>query len=220
MKIDLDQLAQAFEAESNEENAIAMKNYMKGKFAYYGIKSPERRVIQKPFTIKMEKCELMKVLLEAWKYDQREFQMYALDLMDKNKKEFSIEDLDFLAQLIQNKSWWDTIDLIASKIVGQILKDNKETCIDILKNWATHENFWIRRTAILASLKQKDQTDTDFISYCILNNLGTTEFFINKAIGWILREYSKTDKIWVSNFIDQYRLQLSGLSIREGSKYL
>jgi 3-methyladenine DNA glycosylase AlkD len=82
------------------------------------------------------------------------------------------------------------------------------------------ENIWLRRIAIDHQLARKDKTDTALLEQIIVNNLGQREFFINKAIGWSLREYSKTNPDWVRGFIEQHKDGLSPLSVREGSKYL
>jgi 3-methyladenine DNA glycosylase AlkD len=91
---------------------------------------------------------------------------------------------------------------------------------ETLLAWSVDENIWLRRIAIDHQLSRKEKTDTALLETVIKNNFGQTEFFINKAIGWILRQYSKTNPQWVKDFIDKYRDSLAPLSIREGSKYL
>ena len=88
-----------------------------------------------------------------------------------------------------------------------------------MRYWATDENIWIRRCAIEHQLGRKENTDTALLTEIIEANLKSTEFFINKAIGWALRDYSKTDPDWVRNFIATHP-GLSTLSVREGSKYV
>ena len=104
-------------------------------------------------------------------------------------------------------------------LVGEAIfdfKDKNKLMLDLSKD----ENMWLRRIAILHQLKFKEDTDEKLLEEIIKNNFGSKEFFINKAIGWILREYSKTNNIWVRNFLDEYKDVLSPLSIREGSKIL
>lgn len=116
------------------------------------------------------------------------------------------------------KSWWDTVDVL-NKVCGQIfLKDN--TISDTMTAWSLDENMWVRRCAIEFQLLLKDKTDTHVLAEILENNLGSDEFFINKAIGWALRDYSKTNPAWVSAFIETHQEKMNNLSIREGSKYL
>lgn len=91
---------------------------------------------------------------------------------------------------------------------------------NILLAWSTDDNFWLRRIAIDHQLMRKDKTDTELLEKIIINNLGQTEFFVNKAIGWALRDYSKTNPDWVRGFIKKYGEKMSSLSIKEASKYI
>jgi 3-methyladenine DNA glycosylase AlkD len=116
------------------------------------------------------------------------------------------------------KSWWDTIDGL-DRIVGNIALRYSEVNA-VLLDWSLDPNKWLRRIAIDHQLPRKDKTDTELLARIIENNFGTDEFFINKAIGWSLREYSKTNPDWVRNFIERCRDHMSKLSIREASKYI
>lgn len=116
------------------------------------------------------------------------------------------------------KSWWDTVDMLA-QVVGNIaLKDSRVE--EEMLAWSREENIWVQRIAILYQLRFKEKTNTTQLVQILLNCVGTNEFFINKAIGWALREYSKTNPDWVRDFLEKYREQMANLSIREASKYL
>jgi 3-methyladenine DNA glycosylase AlkD len=117
-----------------------------------------------------------------------------------------------------DKSWWDTIDGL-DRIVGAIALAFPQVN-QILLQWSLDPNFWLRRIAIDHQLGRKAQTDTALLEQIILNNFGQTEFFINKAIGWSLREYSKTNPAWVRAFVERHRQDLAPLSVREASKYI
>lgn len=129
-----------------------------------------------------------------------------------------LADLPRLKQLAQTKSWWDSIDGL-DKLVGKIVLDNPEGKQTILE-WSLDDDFWLRRIAIDHQLLQKEKTDTELLEKILVNNLNQKEFFINKAIGWSLRDYSKTNPDWVRTFLDKYCSQMAGLSIREASKYI
>ena len=91
---------------------------------------------------------------------------------------------------------------------------------DIILQWSTDENIWLRRIAIDHQLLRKEKTNVELLEKIIKNNFGQTEFFINKAIGWALRDYSKTNPKWVRNFIEKNKDKMAKLSIKEGSKYI
>ena len=137
----------------------------------------------------------------------------------QNRKHLLTDDnLPQLKQLIIHKSWWDSIDTL-DRIVGDIAL-RYPAVNDTLLAWSTDDNLWLRRVAIDHQLLRKERTNTKLLEQIILNNLGSQEFFINKAIGWALRDYSKTNADWVRQFIAQHKANMARLSIREASKYL
>ena len=149
---------------------------------------------------------------------EREFQYLALDYLVALKDSLQPEDIYHLQTLILMKSWWDTVDKLAAIPVGSICLQHPEVVQNCLLPWADSDNIWLARTAILYQLKFKSSTDTEVLSSIIEKNTNSKEFFINKAIGWALREYSKTDREWVREFVNTHTL--APLSIREASKYL
>lgn len=121
--------------------------------------------------------------------------------------------------LVVTKSWWDTVDLLA-KIIGDVVKRNKELKTLMLE-WSKKENdIWLRRVAILHQLSFKEHVDKFLLETILRNNLSDSEFFINKAIGWALRDYSKVNPEWVRKFIEENITDMANLSLREASKYL
>ena len=138
--------------------------------------------------------------------------------MDKVKSKLTPDDIPNLRRLITEKSWWDTVDGL-DVIVGDIALRCTEVN-EILLQWSACDNIWLRRTAIDHQLLRKDKTDPVLLERILVNNFGQNEFFINKAIGWSLREYSKTNPDWVRGFIARHKEKLSPLSIKEASKYI
>ena len=126
-------------------------------------------------------------------------------------------DLDRIKRLIINKSWWDSVDSLAN-IIGILCAKYPELVQNHILSWAESENIWLARVAVLFQLKYKEKTDREFLEFIIAKNCNSKEFFITKAIGWALREYSKTNKEWVKSFLEGHALQ--PLSVREASKYL
>ena len=206
-------------AVASPDDAVAMKAYMKNKFEFLGVKTPARRKLAKTF-FKQQTDSVIdwNFINEAWKNPYRELQYTALDYLEIRKKLLTPSDLPRLKKLAQTKSWWDTIDFL-DRLVGSIIARFPETK-EIIVAWSCDEDIWLRRLAIDHQLLRKEKTDTELLENILVNNLGQTEFFINKAIGWALRDYSKTNADWVRDFIEQHREEMSALSIREGSKYL
>ena len=203
----------------NEENAYYMSKYMKNKFPFLGLKKPQRISLSKEFLdLKKKDKEVdWDFILKCYDMPEREFQYLAIDYMDKVKNLFKPNDMEKIEKLITTKSWWDTVDYI-NRIVGYIAMKYPRVKESTIQKWIYSDNIWLKRVSILFQLKYKDKTDTEFLEKAILFNSQTDEFFINKAIGWALREYSKTNKEWVRNFIESN--DLSQLSVKEGSKYL
>ena len=217
--MDVEELLENLKAVANPDDAGAMKAYMKNKFEFLGVKTPARRKLAKAFFEQQTDSVVdWNFINEAWNNLYRELQYDALDYLESRKKLLTPSDLPRLKKLAQTKSWWDTIDFL-DRLVGSIIAQFPETK-EIILSWSCDEDIWLRRLAIDHQLLRKEETDTELLENILVNNLGQTEFFINKAIGWALRDYSKTNADWVRDFIEQHREEMSALSIREGSKYL
>ncbi|EGP67341.1 DNA alkylation repair enzyme [Streptococcus sp. oral taxon 056 str. F0418] len=217
--MDVEELLENLKAVANPDDAVAMRAYMKNKFEFLGVKTPARRKLAKAF-FKQQTDSVIDwdFINEAWNNPYRELQYIALDYLETRKKLLTPSDLSRLKNLAQTKSWWDTIDFL-DRLVGSIIARFPETK-EIILTWSCDEDIWLRRLAIDHQLLRKEETDTELLEKILVNNLGQTEFFINKAIGWALRDYSKTNPGWVKDFIERYRVEMAALSIREGSKYL
>lgn len=204
---------------ANADDARAMKAYMRSRFEFLGVKTPARRKAAKAFFKKHGGADIdWRFVRQAWEHPFREMQYAALDYLETRKNLLRPGDLPQLKKLAQTKSWWDTIDFL-DRLAGGIIAGFPETRPVILQ-WSRDEDIWLRRLAIDHQLLRKDQTDQHLLEQILVNNLNQTEFFINKAIGWALRDYSKTNPEWVKNFIRQHHGKMAPLSIREASKYL
>ncbi|MBV7505114.1 DNA alkylation repair protein [Bacillus sp. sid0103] len=217
----IDLLTQLFEENRNEANAGPMKKYMKDHFPFLGIKKPERSVLEKQFfqaTGILKEPFNQEFIRALWAKDEREYQYTALVYMEKTLNKLEKTDLPFMEELIETKSWWDTVDAIAPKPVGKMAEKFPEVVAETIDGWATHDYLWLRRAALLFQLKYKVNTNEDLLYQYIRLNADSKEFFIQKAIGWALREYSKTNPASVQKFLEDTKL--APLSVREGSKYL
>lgn len=204
----------------NEDDAIAMSSYMRNKFKFLGIKSPKRKEIFKEIfeNFKNNKEIDKEFVVKFFNKDYREFQYIAIDYLIKMKKYFLKDDIFFIKDLIITKSWWDIVDLIASNLLGEICKKYLSLIDEQIVFWINDDNMWIRRSSIIFQLRYKENTNLEILQKSIESNIDDNEFFIQKAIGWALREYSKTDYKWVINFINNHNL--SKLSKREAEKYI
>lgn len=215
----VEDIFQGLKEVANPEDAIHVKAYMKDQFEFLGVKTPVRRKLSKVFFKKNSSPAIdWKFIHQAWENPYREMQYVVLDYLKLKQKFLTSNDLPRIKKLAQTKPWWDTIDFLC-RSVGFICLHYPETKKFVLE-WSRDEDFWLRRLAIEHQLLQKEETDVQLLEQILVNNLDQTEFFINKAIGWALRDYSKTNPDWVLEFIEKYKDRLSKLSIKEGSKYL
>jgi 3-methyladenine DNA glycosylase AlkD len=210
-----------FERLANPKIAHEQAAYMKHLFEFYGLKAPVRREIQRPFLLKNylpPKQNLETLVKQLWRKPQREFQMVGQELVAKYKHTLEENDMGMLEYMITNKSWWDTVDFIASNLVGAYFLQYPHLRKAYVRKWLESNNMWLQRSALLFQLNYKNELDTKLLESAIEPLLGSKEFFINKAIGWILRQYSKTNPDWVVAYVK--RTPLQPLSRREALRLL
>lgn len=215
------ELIDLFRSNGKESNRKPMEDYMRNHFSFLGIKSPERKDLIKGFFAEHGKPErewIKPLVRYLYAQPEREFHYAALAMIDVHIKKLDTEWLSFLEEIIITNSWWDTVDHIAPHHVGAILLRDKSSIIDYPDRWIESDNFWLQRSAILFQLKYKENTDAQKLFTYIEAASGSKEFFIRKAIGWALREYSKTAPKEVLTFIKS--TDLAPLSRREGLKHL
>jgi 3-methyladenine DNA glycosylase AlkD len=200
--------------------AAGMRAYMRGRFEYLGIQTPIRRAAVAPL-IKAFKpadaAELRKAADGLWQMREREYQYVAADLLARYEAVLSLDDLPWLLELAQEKSWWDTVDCIV-KVVGQIVRRSGAKGRRAMDAAVKHDNFWVRRIAMLHQLGLRDEVDTVRLFRYAELLAAEKEFFIRKAIGWALRDYAWHDWRAIEKFLKSARGRLSGLTVREASK--
>ncbi|MBK8902091.1 MAG: DNA alkylation repair protein [Anaerolineaceae bacterium] len=209
------------EPHANPAEAGPMSQYMRNQFPFLGIKTPARRALLKTFLATHGLPPLINletILKELWALPEREYQYSALTLLDKVTKKLPADTIALLEYLITHKSWWDTVDLLAGHAVAVHFQRHPAARDTFLPIWRASDNFWLRRTTLLFQLSYKANTDADLLFNLIRENLDSDEFFIQKAIGWALREYSKTDAQTVVDFVQA--TPLPSLSAREALKWL
>lgn len=203
---------------SNATKALEMSAYMKNLFTFLGVQTPIRKVICKKYFKNEDDYIDFDFIDKCYKNKYREFQYIAIDYLKSRQKYLNAEHIENLKEYAITKSWWDTVDSL-DMIIGDIALRYEEVNKTLLE-WSKNKNIWLRRIAIDHQLLRKDKTDKKLLEKIILNNLGSKEFFINKAIGWSLRDFSKTNPKWVKEFIKKNEKNMSPLSIKEASKYI
>lgn len=222
MSFDIQPLIRSLETHQNPENARPMEKYMRNQFPFFGIKATERRLLVREFINTygpLQTNQIPDIVTTLWNHPKRECQSAALDLLVRSKKRVSAEHMPLLEWMILTKSWWDTVDVIAPQCCGLLFKNEPYLIDRYAEKWIASDNFWLRRAAILFQLKYKNATDEQRLFRYILLSADSDQFFIQKAIGWALREYSKTAADAVEQFIKKHD-ELKPLSKREGMKWL
>lgn len=214
-------LKQEMERHQNPKIAVNMAAYLKNNFACYGIKSPVRNSIQKAWFASLKGSEIdhWDVVMNLWNLDEREYHYIAIDYLNKTpKKNIQIDDYKSIEELITTHSWWDSVDSIASNYVGKYFLKFPEQIESVTTRWRNSKNMWLNRTCLIFQLKYGKEVDFELLKDLIRQYQPIKEFFIQKAIGWSLRQYSKFNPDAVRDFIEEIKLE--GLARREASKYL
>ena len=212
---------EVFKNHADPATAGPMAKYMKNKFDYFGIKSPLRKEISKQLLIKSKLPvlhDVSKIVNELWTQPQRELQYFVIVLLQKYAKTSTADWINLYEKLILQKSWWDTVDGIAAWNVGDHFQKFPEQLFPYTKKWMASENMWLQRTCLIFQLRYQEHTDFELLKSFIIPLSSSKEFFIRKAIGWALRQYSKTNPLAVKEFAKEQ--PLSNLSYREATKLL
>lgn len=207
---------------ADAERAVGMAAYMRNRFVYLGIQTPERRAAIKPLVrafAPVGPAELRAAADVLWAHKEREYQYAAADLLVHWRAVFGVDELEWLLDLARQKSWWDTVDALV-KVTGAVVRSAGAKGQKRMDRAVRDEDFWIRRTAMLHQLGWRAGTDTARLFRYAERLAPETEFFIRKAVGWALRDYAWHDWRAVERFLDEARERLSPLTCREASKNL
>jgi 3-methyladenine DNA glycosylase AlkD len=202
-------------------NAGPMRAYLKDRFPFFGVKSPQRMALVRAFIVERglpRPEDVEHVALRLWDAPERECQYAALDLIERSSKRLPPEAMNWLERLIVTRSWWDTVDSLSSPIVAGLFRRHPELTRPWVDRWRVADDLWLRRTALLFQRVYKRETDAALLFALVEENRSSREFFIQKAIGWALREYSKTDPAAVERFVAA--TPLAPLSRREALKWV
>ena len=200
-----------------------MAVYMKTTVPFYGVYSPACKRIAKDLIKTFEitnRRDYESTVRRLWRLPHREEKYIAIEVAIGHPRFVVPASLPLYRMMIRDGAWWDYVDPIAIALVGKVYLDAHDDIGPVLDQWIEDKNFWIRRSALIAHNRHKKQTDhRRLFGYCKLC-LPQREFFIRKAIGWALREYSYSEPQRVARFLTTHQTRMSGLSFREGAKAL
>jgi 3-methyladenine DNA glycosylase AlkD len=210
-----------FQEKANPLHAPAMEKYMLNQFRFFGIPSPERKLLTRDFKQQYglpAPIRFNETVRLIWEMEERELQYAIMEIISSKQCLKNPERIHLFEEMIVNRSWWDTVDYIASNLVGPWMSLYPERTAEFTESWLNSGNLWLQRTVLLFQLKYRDKTDEQLLFNAIRQLTGSREFFIRKAIGWALREYSKTRPGSVIRFVEA--TALSPLSRREAMKVI
>jgi 3-methyladenine DNA glycosylase AlkD len=207
---------QQLEAIANPRIADGQAQYMKNRFVFFGTPATVWQPLAKAYykTVGVPEGEVLLDILElCYSDDHREMHYFAMETLEKAIKTLPKEGIKTLAWLITTNTWWDSVDWLAT-LVGIHFKKHPDLILPITENWMSSGNIWLQRVAIIFQLRYRDQTNAPLLFKYILQVAHSKEFFLQKAAGWALREYSKWNATEVKTFIQNHTL--APLTKREG----
>ncbi len=213
-------LKNLFETHADAERAGLMSAYMRHQFEFYGIMSPVRKAIEKQFLKENglpAPSELEAIVRDTWAQPQREYQYFGMELLERGKKHWTTDSLVLMEALLLQKSWWDTIDFMATHWIGAYFLKFPNDKITATERWNMDANFWLQRVSIIFQLQYKEKTNFELLCNYILSRADSKAFFVQKAIGWALREHAKRNPKQVLDFVEH--TELMPLSKREALKH-
>jgi 3-methyladenine DNA glycosylase AlkD len=213
-------LAEAYNKDANPVKAAEMSRYMKNLFPFAGIPSPQRKEIFKTHIANNglpDYRQLFTIIKNCYAQPEREYHYFAIELAGKFAKKADESFVPIMEYLITQNSWWDSVDSTASHCTRHFFMRNVSLQIPVTGRWMNSGNMWLQRAALLFQLNYRQQTNEQLLFNYILELQRSKEFFIQKAIGWALREYAKHNQKAVEQFID--KASLMPLSIREAQKH-
>ena len=213
-------------ARADPVKAPQMQAYMKSELPFRGVQAAGVRDVQREVFAAHPLGgfdDWRDTVLELWRHARfREERYAAIGLTGHRlyrEHALSLDALPLFEELIVDGAWWDLVDIVAARRIGPLLLEHPAELAPELRRWSRDGDRWRRRTSIICQLGAKNATDVQLLRDCIEANAADRDFFVRKAIGWALREYSKADGPWVRRYVREHQ-ELSPLSRREALKWL
>jgi 3-methyladenine DNA glycosylase AlkD len=216
----VDRLRERLAIVADPGRAEAMAAYMRHQFPFLGVPSPQLKLALRAVQPgRLGQAELTTVSRRLWQLPEREYQYAACALLSRFAKGCGPDFLEVAHDLIVTRSWWDTVDPLASHTVGTLVRQHSQL-VTTMDEWVRSENIWLARTAILYQLRYKEATDADRLFRYALIKADHPDFFMRKAIGWALRQYAWVAPEAVRAFVQAHEAKFSGLTKRQALKNL
>lgn len=221
------ELRQAIHHIGNPQRAEQQQRYMKSAIPYRGISSPELRSIVRPILDRhrlLTADDWSTAIDTLWTQVQYREEWYAALALARHRYyrpwATSLDSLTLYEAMIRRGRWWDVCDELAAHLVGGVLAAHPEPAAITMRAWSSDGELWVRRCSILSQLRRREATDRDLLATCIAGTIGDRDFFARKAIGWALREFSKSDPSWVRQYVAVHDRDLAPLSKREALRLI
>lgn len=221
MYLYIDGITKIFTQKANANKAKWAKEYLLNQFEFFGLVTAERRKLCKDYMKQNQLTdwkEIEKIVKECWQLPEREYQYFAVELIAFNKKIWQPSVIKSIEYCLVHKSWWDSVDHICSECLDDYFKQFPEQILPVTSKWNISNNIWLQRSSIMFQKKFKQKTNTALLTKYILHCCNSKEFFVQKAIGWALREYGKTNEEWVKKFVTENKNKLSNFIKKEALK--
>jgi 3-methyladenine DNA glycosylase AlkD len=216
----------ALAAAGDPEVAGRQQAYMKSALPYHGLPSPRLEAELRPLLrdwVPADEEQWAATVRVLWDEATHREEWYAAIAVARHRRARAWLDetsLDLWEHLVVTGAWWDVVDDVATHLVGDVLAGHRRAATPVVRSWATDDDLWLRRTAVICQIGHRDATDLDLLRYAVEANVDDPSFWLRKAIGWALRQHARTDPAWVRSEVDRLGDRLSGLSRREALKHL
>lgn len=219
--VTVDDVRSLLEPLADPASAPKMAAYMKDHFPFMGVPHSVWKPHLGPLRAKVRSWKdpdgLLALVQDLWTLEEREYQYVAIELLEAGARYLRDEDIRAIETLIVKKAWWDSVDMITNYAVSPMVKRSKGLLL-VMDEWAYGPQMWLSRSAILHQLKYKREVDSGrLFGYCRFH-AESKEFFIQKAMGWALREYAKVSPNEVLGFLQSGKFP--ALTVREATKHL
>jgi 3-methyladenine DNA glycosylase AlkD len=213
----------SFRALGSPARAVSEKAYMKSELQFHGVSAPQLRALCVTFCKEneLDAASLRAIVDALFATDWFDLRSMGIALLERKRALLVARDAPWLIGLVRASGCWAHVDFLATAVIDPLVAANPPL-LARTRTWAKDRDFWVKRTALLAQLRALRGGGGDFALFTEIAApmLEEKEFFLRKAIGWVLREVSKKRPALVHDFFRAHGVRASGLTWREGTKYL
>jgi 3-methyladenine DNA glycosylase AlkD len=221
----VEELDRELRAVGDEERAVGAKSYLKSDLEFIGVAAKPLRAVARAFLAghsEIDRDALLRLVPALWQRPVFELKAVAIALLERRTKDLVVSDLEFVEDLLRRSQTWALVDWLCTKVAAPLVERDPGMAAAVLERWSRDPDFWVRRASMLAQLPALRGGGGDFGLFASFASrmVDEKEFFIRKAIGWVLRDVSKKRPDLAYDFLSEHIHEVSGLTFREGSKYL